>query len=96
MSTFDRLNIAIVTTLALTAIAGVDCGGASSDCFRYSDCAAGLTCAAGKCVAPQLSTPGNDGSAEQSDAGTAESTLPDGDDVEAASNADGGGDAPAE
>jgi hypothetical protein len=29
--------------------------GAPSTCLRYSDCAQGLTCAAGKCVAPASS-----------------------------------------
>jgi hypothetical protein len=97
VSTFDRLPIAIVTARALTATASVDCGGSSSECFRYSDCASGLTCAAGKCVAPPPQAPSDDGSADAgavlpvlTDAGTSEATEL------VANGAQSGGDAPAE
>jgi hypothetical protein len=97
VSTFDRLPIAIVTALALTLTAGVDCGGSSTECLRYSDCTSGLTCAAGKCVAPPPQAPSDDGSADAgpvvpvlTDAGISEATEP------VADGAQSGGDAPAE
>jgi hypothetical protein len=91
VSTFDRLNIAVFAALALSAFAGIDCGGASGDCFRYSDCASGLTCSAGKCVVPPPQAPSDDGSDDAGtlvtdDAETTESTPVLGDEAQSGDN----------
>jgi hypothetical protein len=55
----------LMAVAATCASANAGCGAESGDCVRYSDCADGLTCAAGKCVvppAPPSSSGGNSSS----------------------------------
>lgn len=96
MLTFDRLSPWVLGAIALLT-ASVDCGGPSGDCLRYSDCAAGLTCAAGKCVAPPLPAPDDGGSTNDDGNVEGASALADAASVGAqSSTGDGGDDAPAE
>jgi hypothetical protein len=60
VSIFERLRALPAVAVLLVGVA-VDCGPAG-DCLRFSDCAAGLTCADGKCVAPPPPAPGDGGS----------------------------------
>lgn len=50
-------------------VAGVDCS--ADDCFRYSDCAQGLTCAYGHCVVPAPPDAAEGGSVSTGDDGAA-------------------------
>ncbi|MGA7122854.1 MAG: hypothetical protein WBY94_22325 [Polyangiaceae bacterium] len=56
----DRTRHALLAVLLVGAPSGC---GAGSDCFRYSDCDPGLTCAYGSCVLPpqQDGATGDDG-----------------------------------
>ena len=96
MLTFDRVHLSLVAAVVLLA-ASIDCGGPSGDCLRYSDCASGLTCAAGKCVAPPPPPPSDGGSTEDDGNVDGTSELTDAGSLGAQSSTDDGGDdAPAE
>jgi len=68
--------------LAVVVVAALTGCGAPSTCLRYSDCAQGLTCAAGKCVIPGFNDDNADGQDESAvesvvDAGESECTSGD-------------------
>ncbi|MBV9947579.1 MAG: hypothetical protein JOZ69_12065 [Myxococcales bacterium] len=63
MSTCRRWEPVLLLVLLCAAFAS--CGAESGDCLRFTDCAEGLTCAAGRCVVPPppASASGSDGAA---------------------------------
>jgi hypothetical protein len=67
VSISDLVGVRAVAAL-LVATAG--CGAGSGDCLRYSDCSEGLTCAAGRCVAPPPSTPPDGATGDDGGLGT--------------------------
>ena len=42
---------AVLLSVSVCAVVAA-CGAESGDCLRFTDCAQGLTCAAGRCVVP--------------------------------------------
>lgn len=63
----ERLGF-VVSVLAALAV-GAGCAADGGDCFRYSDCAQGLTCAYGRCVVPPAPDPSDGESAALGDGG---------------------------
>jgi hypothetical protein len=77
VSTSERMRriTTCVFVILGSAVAGCDAASAGA-CVRFSDCASGLTCAAGECVVPPSPT---DATAASADATSATTTPTPGD-----------------
>ncbi len=70
MSICELVKVSRLGVIAVVVGATIACG-EPGDCLRYSDCAAGLTCADGKCVPPP-SVPAAGAAGAMSDGGQAD------------------------
>lgn len=70
MWTCERFGFVVGLLAAVVAATGCGAVGAEgADCFRFSDCAQGLTCAYGRCAVPPAPDPSDGGGGQADDGG---------------------------